>query len=62
MSRSSRTCNQQMSERMYWALEDLLQNYQSHDSADNDTTKQQEAVVTIIRDFTECVEGEEVRI
>lgn len=41
---------------MYWALYDLLQNYQSHDSPDNDTSKQQEAVVTLINDFTEVIE------
>lgn len=53
MSRSSRTCNHQMSETMYWELHNLLQNYRSHDSSDNDTTKEQEAVLTIINDFTE---------
>jgi hypothetical protein len=52
MSRSSRTCNKQMSETMYCELHNLLQSYRSHDSSDNDTTKEQEAVLTIINDFT----------
>ena len=56
MSRSSRTSNQQISEEMYWVLYNMLQNYRSHDSFDNDTTKQQESVVTLINDFTEVIE------
>ena len=53
MSRSSRKCNQEISESMYWALYNLLGNYLSHDSSDNDTSKERKAVLTILNDFTE---------
>ena len=53
MSHSSRTSNQMIGEDLYWSLYNILQNYRDSHSDDNDTTKQQAAIVTILNDFTE---------
>ena len=52
MSHTSRTSNQEISEDLFWSLYNILQNYRDTHSYDNDTSKQQAAIVTIINDFT----------
>jgi len=56
MSYSSRTTGQIISEKYFDTLWNMLENYRNAESLDNDTTKQQVAIVTILNDFTEGIE------
>lgn len=51
--RKSQTSEAFISESYYDSLYNLLQNYRDSESNDNNTTKQQLAVITLLTDFME---------